>query len=162
MCLWCRRPGFNPWVWKIPWRREWLPTPVFLPVEYPEQRSLTGYSPWGCKVGNNWLSLSYIWIKFPFLLLICLVSILLLIESHKNLKRKFLPDIVKIILLKIQGRKLRLLNNIEKKFSQTLCCSDILQFQWEIFLITASYTATTVLDKIGSQKNTKEWAVYST
>ena len=29
-CLQCRRPGFHPWVWKIPWRREWLPTPVSL------------------------------------------------------------------------------------------------------------------------------------
>ena len=31
--LQCRRPGFNPWVGKIPWRREWQPTPVFLPGE---------------------------------------------------------------------------------------------------------------------------------
>ena len=31
--LQCRRPGFDPWVWKIPWRREWLPTPVFWPGE---------------------------------------------------------------------------------------------------------------------------------
>ena len=30
MCLQCRRPGFDPWVGKIPWRRERLPTPVFL------------------------------------------------------------------------------------------------------------------------------------
>ena len=29
--LQCRRPGFNPCVGKISWRREWLPTPVFLP-----------------------------------------------------------------------------------------------------------------------------------
>ena len=42
--LQCRRPGFNPWVRKIPWRREWQPTPVFLPGEYHGQRSLTGYS----------------------------------------------------------------------------------------------------------------------
>ena len=35
--------------WKIPWRREWLPTPVFLPEESHGQRSLMGYSPWGCK-----------------------------------------------------------------------------------------------------------------
>ena len=34
---------------KIPWRREWLPTPVFLPRELHGQRSLTGYSPWGHK-----------------------------------------------------------------------------------------------------------------
>ena len=45
----CRRPGFGPWVGKIPWRREWQPTPVFLPEEYHGQRSLLGYSPWGCK-----------------------------------------------------------------------------------------------------------------
>ena len=29
ICLRCRRPGFHPWVGKIPWRRQWLPTPVF-------------------------------------------------------------------------------------------------------------------------------------
>ena len=36
----CRRPRFDPWVGKIPWRREWLPTPVFLPGEFHRQRSL--------------------------------------------------------------------------------------------------------------------------
>jgi len=40
---------FNPWVRKIPRRRKWLPTPVFLPGEFFGQRSLAGYSPWGCK-----------------------------------------------------------------------------------------------------------------
>ena len=34
---------------KIPWRKEWLPTPVFLPGEFHAQRSLTGYSPRSCK-----------------------------------------------------------------------------------------------------------------
>ena len=34
---------------KIPWRRKWQPTPVFLPGEFHGQRSLAGYSPWGCK-----------------------------------------------------------------------------------------------------------------
>ena len=29
----CGRPGFNPWVEKIPWRRAWQPTPIFLPGE---------------------------------------------------------------------------------------------------------------------------------
>ena len=33
------------WVGKIPWRREWLPTPVFLPGEFHGQRSLAGYGP---------------------------------------------------------------------------------------------------------------------
>jgi len=34
---------------KIPWRRKWQPTPVFLPEEFHGQRSLAGYSPWGHK-----------------------------------------------------------------------------------------------------------------
>ena len=42
----CRRLRFDHWVGKIPWRREWLPTPVFLPGEFCGQRSLVGYSPW--------------------------------------------------------------------------------------------------------------------
>ena len=39
----------DPWLRKILWRREWQPTPVFLPGESHGQRSLTGYSPWGQK-----------------------------------------------------------------------------------------------------------------
>ena len=41
------RSLFNPWVGEIPWRRKWLPTPVFLPGESHGQRSLAGYSLWG-------------------------------------------------------------------------------------------------------------------
>ena len=48
-CLRCKRLGFHPWVGKIPWRREWQPTPAFWPGESHGQRSLAGYSPWGCK-----------------------------------------------------------------------------------------------------------------
>ena len=36
ICLQCRRPGFYPWVGKIPWRRKWQPTSVFLPGELEE------------------------------------------------------------------------------------------------------------------------------
>ena len=43
------RGGFSPWVGKVPWRRAWQPTPVFLPGESHGQRSLVGYSPWGRK-----------------------------------------------------------------------------------------------------------------
>ena len=43
----CGRPAFDPWVRKSPWRREWLTTPVFLPEESHEQRSLAGCSPVG-------------------------------------------------------------------------------------------------------------------
>ena len=48
------RPGFNPWVWKIPWRRAWQPTPVFLPGESQEQRSLVGLQSIGLqRVGHD-------------------------------------------------------------------------------------------------------------
>ena len=43
------RPRFGPWVGKIPWKRERLLTPVFLPGESHGQRSLVRYSPWGRK-----------------------------------------------------------------------------------------------------------------
>ena len=55
------RPGFNPWVGKIPWKREWHPTPVFLPGKSHGQRSLVGYSPWGRKeLGHNWATFTFI------------------------------------------------------------------------------------------------------
>ena len=46
-CRRCRRSGFDPWVRKIPWRRKWQHTSVFLPAKSHGQRSLVGYSPWG-------------------------------------------------------------------------------------------------------------------
>ena len=52
--LQCRKPRFNPWVGKTPWRRKWQPTPEFLPGKSHGQRSLVGYSPWGLKrVGHD-------------------------------------------------------------------------------------------------------------
>ena len=42
-------PRSDPWVRKIPWRREWQLTSVSLPGEFHGQRSRTGFSPWGCK-----------------------------------------------------------------------------------------------------------------
>ena len=44
-----KRCRFNPWVGKIPWRKKWQPTLVFLPRRYHGQRTLAGYSPWGQK-----------------------------------------------------------------------------------------------------------------
>ena len=49
----CGKPGFDPWVWKIPWRRAWQPTLVFLLRESHGQRSLSGYSPWGRKESDT-------------------------------------------------------------------------------------------------------------
>ena len=49
VCLQCGRPGFDSWIGKIPWRRKWQSTPALLPGKSHGQRSLVGYSPWGCK-----------------------------------------------------------------------------------------------------------------
>ena len=56
----------HPWVRKIPRRRKWQPTPVFLPGKSHGQRGLVGCSPWGCRESdtteslsnNSWLVLS--------------------------------------------------------------------------------------------------------
>ena len=53
ICLQCGRPGFDPWVGKVPWRRKWQPTPVILPGKSHGQRSLVGYNPWGHKESNT-------------------------------------------------------------------------------------------------------------
>ena len=54
--------------WKIPWRREWLPSPVLLPGESHGQRSLAGYSPWGHKESDTTkqLSLHFILQKYKY------------------------------------------------------------------------------------------------
>ena len=49
ICLQCRRPMFSPWVGKISWKRERLPTPVSKSGEFHRERSLAGYSPWDHK-----------------------------------------------------------------------------------------------------------------
>ena len=66
VCLQCWRPRFNPWVKKIPWRRRWQPTPVFLPGKFHGWRSLEGYSPWDCKELDTTEQLTYyVWAKRP-------------------------------------------------------------------------------------------------
>ena len=52
-CLQCRRPGFDPWVRKIPWRGKWQPILVLLPGKSHGQRSLVDYSPWDLKESDT-------------------------------------------------------------------------------------------------------------
>ena len=53
-----KRHRFDPWIRKIPCRKAWQPTPVFLPGESHGQRSLMGYSPKCCRVGHDWSNLA--------------------------------------------------------------------------------------------------------
>ena len=56
-----KRLGFNLWVWKIPWKRAWELTPVFLPRESHGQRNLVSYSLVGSqRVRHNWSNLARI------------------------------------------------------------------------------------------------------
>ena len=48
-----KRLRFDPWIGKIPWRKAWQPTPVFLPGESHGQRNLVGYSTKGCKESDT-------------------------------------------------------------------------------------------------------------
>ena len=53
ICLQRRRPEFDPWAGKFPWRKKLLPTPGFLPWEFHGQRSLAGYGPWGLRESDT-------------------------------------------------------------------------------------------------------------
>ena len=59
----CRWLGFNPWIGKIPWSRKWQFTPVFLHGKFHEQRSLVGYSPWGCKEPDAEAEAPILWLS---------------------------------------------------------------------------------------------------
>ena len=99
----CRRPGFDPWVGKIPWRRESQPTPVFLPGESHGQRSLVGYSPWGHKEldttehkhaqtpGHIFYNMGY----NPILLYFVAYDILALATGRKSGRHNFGFDLIK-------------------------------------------------------------------
>ena len=51
-CRRLKRWRLSPWVGKVSWRREWQPTPVFLPGKSHGQRSLVGYTPWSFEEWN--------------------------------------------------------------------------------------------------------------
>ena len=57
MHLQCGRPGLDPWVGKIPWRRAWQPTPVFLPGESPwTEEPGRLQSMWSQRVRHDWVT----------------------------------------------------------------------------------------------------------
>ena len=113
--LQCRRHRFDSWVRKIPWRRKWQPTPVFLPRKSHWQRILAGYSPWGHKeldtteqltvslilsVSQWLLSLTLLLylrqqlrLSFHFLSPYLLPALLPVMHSHNKLSRNWEQDL---------------------------------------------------------------------
>ena len=63
-CLVFYSSPYDPWAGKIPWRRKWQPTPVFLPGKSHGQRSLVGYSPWGRKESDTTKRLHFHFLSF--------------------------------------------------------------------------------------------------
>ena len=64
-----RKPGFDPWVGKIFWRRAWQPTPVFLPGEPPwteEPGGLQSTGSW--RVGHSWATNTFTYFLWCFTL----------------------------------------------------------------------------------------------
>ena len=76
-CLQRRRHRFDPWIGKIPWRRKWQSTPVFLPEKSHVQRSRAGYSPWGCRVKQDLVT------KPPSLQFILPLTLLTILQSSE-------------------------------------------------------------------------------
>ena len=83
--LQCRRPGFDPCVGKIPWRRTCgnlfqysfhfsLFPPVFSPGKFHGERTLMGYSPWGCKESDTTERLTLSFSLYTFTLLFHLIE----------------------------------------------------------------------------------------
>ena len=92
-----RRHGFNPWVRKIPWKRKWQPTSVFLPGESQGQRSLVGYSPRGRTQSDTTQRLSmrahiYVWLIHSAV-----------VETNTTLENNYAP--IKIFLKKEERKK---------------------------------------------------------
>ena len=61
ICLQCERPGFDSRASQTPWRRDWQPTPVFLPGEFHRQRKLADYSLWGHRESDTTERLTHIY-----------------------------------------------------------------------------------------------------
>ena len=81
ICLQCRRPGFDPWVGKIPWRRKWQPTPVLLSRKSHGWRSLVQATAHGVAKSRTRLS--------NFVFMLCSMS--LLFNTLSTLVITFLP-----------------------------------------------------------------------
>ena len=101
--------GFNPWIWKMPWRRKWQPTPVFLPGKSHGQRRLAGLQ----RVGYYWVTEHTISIKYyvSFRCKTSWFSTYILQNDHYNKSEP--PPLHKIIFLVMRTLKIYSLSNLQ-------------------------------------------------
>jgi len=121
-CWWisCRRHGFNRSLGQEhPLEEEWHPTPVFLMAESHEQRSLAGYSPWGCKEldRTEWLSmymLSFRWTAkwFSYTYIRILFQILFHYRLSQDMEYSFLCYKIFVVAQKTTSRPLLVIYSI--------------------------------------------------
>ena len=85
--------------WKDPLEKEWLPTPTFLPGESHGQRSLEGYSPWGCKESDTteWPTLLHFMAKNVWIWILKYLKIYLFWKDQKKIILSTLYDNCKLI-----------------------------------------------------------------
>ena len=80
------RPRFDPWVRKMPWRRRWQPTPVFMPGESHGQRGLADYRPRGRTVGHDRSSLAHTHMLITVsIFVVCLLLLLFFLVIHNGM-----------------------------------------------------------------------------
>ena len=84
-----RRCGFGPWVGKIPWRRKWQPTPIFLPEKSHGPRSLVGYSSWDHKE-SGMTEHACTLLLLLLLLLLMMITITDVIDTYFSRNAKFI------------------------------------------------------------------------
>ena len=110
-----KRCGFNPWVWKILWRRKWQPTPIFLPGNSQGQSSLASYSAWGSqRVGHGFATHSALYFLPSYSRQLIIMecsgqgtsSVVFWIHSGDLNYRGWHPSLQKMVVLKfLRGRK---------------------------------------------------------
>ena len=122
------RPGFDPWVGKIPWRREWKPTSVFLPGEFHGQWSLASCSP--CRVGRDWVTSTYYTYKEPA----CPPQALSKQGTHFMLFSKIIANdkIFHKNLTRAQKSQLEKLQKVTEFFMCPVSCLEVLLFHDEL------------------------------
>ena len=87
ICLRCKRNKFDPWVGKIPWRRKWQSTPVFLPGKPHGQRKLVCYYLWVPKSQtqlSDELTTAAIWVGKNFYLCVFLWFWNIMLHIYEN------------------------------------------------------------------------------